>query len=105
MTKQALRIAAVVAALGILVGLATPGTSYAAPARRDGAAVGDQAAPAGWWQSLVDLWDGVVSMVFGGSVGGGGDEGDPGETNTPPGDGGNNAEGDGDGSPGHDPNG
>jgi hypothetical protein len=105
MTKQMLRIAAGVAALGILVGLAMPATSHAAPARRDATAAGDQPGPAGLWQSLVDLWDGLVSAVFAGS----GEEGSGGSGGTGtgglPDDGGNNAEGEGDGSPGHDPNG
>ena len=102
MTKQALRIAAGVAVLGILVGLAMPVTSHAATARRDGTAASDQPAAAGLWQSLVDLWGGWVSAVFGGS----GDEGEGAGTGSPPpDDGGNNAEGEGDGSPGTDPNG
>jgi hypothetical protein len=104
MTKQMLRIAAGVAALGILVGLAMPATSHAAPARRDATAAGDQPGPAGLWQSLVDLWDGLVSAVFAGS----GDEGEGAGTGSPPpDDGGNNAEGEGDGDsgPGSDPDG
>lgn len=104
MTKQALRIAAGVAVLGILVGLATPVTSHAAPARRDGAEFGDQPAPGGLWQSLVDLWDGLVSVVFAGT---GEDGSGGGGTAAPPDDGENNAEGDGDGDsgPGSDPTG
>ena len=105
MTKQALRIAAGVAVLGILVGLAMPVTSHAAPARRDATTAGDQPAAAGLWQSLIDLWDGVVAAVFAGS----GEEGEGAGTGSPPPEGGNNAEGEGDGEtdsgPGSDPTG
>lgn len=107
MIKQALRTAAVAAALGTLLGLAMPATSHAAAARVEGPEVGsDQTPPAGLWQSLADLWDGVVAAVFAGSEDDeSGDGSGESTTGTPPDDGGNNSEDGGDGSPGHDPNG
>jgi hypothetical protein len=103
MIKQALRTAAVAAALGTLLGLAMPATSHAAAARVEGPEVGgDQTAPAGLWQSLADLWDGVVAAVFGGSE----DEGtEADETGASPEDGGEDTESEGDDGPGVDPDG
>ena len=67
MIKKALRTAAVLAALTILVGL-TPVASEAAPDRSDSAtAATTRPAPDGLWGSLADLWQGMVSAIFGGS--------------------------------------
>lgn len=105
MIKQALRTAAVAAALGTLLGLAIPATSHAAAARVEGPEVGgDQTAPAGLWQSLADLWDGVVAAVFAASDDQGSGEDD--ETGPPPENGGeDDPPGSGDSGPGHDPTG
>ena len=106
MIKQALRTAAVAAALGTLLGLAMPATSHATAARVEGAEVGaGQPGSAGLWQSLADLWDGVVAAVFAGSE----DEGEEAASGAPPDGNSNNeegeGEGEGDGAPSSDPTG
>jgi hypothetical protein len=112
MIKKAFRAAATLAALAILVCLAMPVASQASTVRDRNADVrgGEQVAPAGLWQSLADLWQGLVSAVFAGSEGEGGED-EAGEdlSGAPPG-GGENTNttddgGEGDSGPGADPNG
>ena len=106
MTKKAMRTAAVLAALTILVGL-TPVASEAAPARSDRATVGaERPAPDGLWASLAGLWQELVSAVFANSEEEGGENGASG---APPGGGGASDENtngnEGDEGPSGDPNG
>jgi len=71
MTKRVLRAAAGAAVLGIVLSLATPVASQAAPMRRESEAVADASAQSGLWLSLTGFWNELVSLVVGGSESGG----------------------------------
>lgn len=111
MIEKAIRTAATIAALAILVGLTTPvATQAAAPVRSETAEVESEeaVAPAGLWQTLADFWQGLVASVFAGSEDEAEDQG--GEENTaggPPGSGSDQdpTGSDGDEGGGADPNG
>lgn len=67
MRESAIRTAAVLAALVIFIGLATPVASEAGPVRnRTAGAEAEQAAVHGGpWQSLADLWQWLLASVTG----------------------------------------
>lgn len=98
MTRKVLRVAALVAALGVLLALAPAATVYAAP-RHDDAAIAEESST-GIWASLAELWERLIGVVSGGSGGEGDSDGSGGSAE----DGGSDTSST-DGSPGVDPNG
>lgn len=97
MTRKVLRVAALVAALGVLLALAPAATVYAAP--RHDAAIAEESST-GIWASLAELWERLIGVVSGGS----GCEGDSDGSGASAEDGGSDTSST-DGSPGVDPNG